>query len=298
MRDFDQVCDLAEPHGGPPDAPMGAGGAEPESAPRPHGGFVPPADLWKATLERVIQADVLPRLLINHALQPRASSSRPGHGHGAPASIYVGDLVALLLQPDGDAALEYVVRLKLEIMSEQSLLLDLLAPAARRLGALWSDDRCDFMEVTVGLQRLHQCLRLVNPGKPVRTGAWAARLLLSPAPGETHVFGVAIVERFFQAAGWDVAQANENDFAQLLAASWFDVVGFSLSQDRSIEGLEDAIAEARGRSRNPDLRVLVGGPVFIDRPELVGKIGADAMATDAVSAVLRAENLLDRQVLV
>jgi methanogenic corrinoid protein MtbC1 len=49
---------------------------------------------------------------------------------------------------------------------------------------------------------------------------------------------------------------------------------------------------------NPDLRVMVGGPVFLDNPKLVGEVGADAMATDAPSAVLWAENLLNRQILV
>jgi hypothetical protein len=62
--------------------------------------------------------------------------------------------------------------------------------------------------------------------------------------------------------------------------------------------LQNAVAAARRRSANPDLRVLVGGPAFLDNPELVRLVGADAMAMDAPSAVVSAVNLINRQAFV
>jgi hypothetical protein len=47
----------------------------------------------------------------------------------------------------------------------------------------------------------------------------------------------------------------------------------------------------RRASRNPALGVLVGGRVFVERPELVALVGADATASDARQAALQAESL-------
>jgi hypothetical protein len=39
---------------------------------------------------------------------------------------------------------------------------------------------------------------------------------------------------------------------------------------------------------------MVGGPVFIEHPELVAQVGADATAADAWQAVVQAQGLLSR----
>ncbi len=303
MDEFEHIAEVAEPQGGRRDHHMQCDGAGMASASRMAGPFAASAGPWKAMLERVIQAEVLPRLMLSHVpRREQAAGREPAHGasHGVQMSGRLDDFVALLLKPEADAALAYVEALQGDGPIDQSVFLDLLAPAARRLGLLWDDDRCDFMEVTVGLQRLHQILRLLSRGESALASDAPLhnRVLLLPAPGETHVFGVAIVEKFFSDAGWDVTRSNEKDFMGALEGSWFDVVGFSLSHDGSIDKLQRAIAGARKRSVNRDLRILVGGPVFLDRPELARKVGADAMAADAPSAVLWARNLLNRQILV
>ena len=60
-----------------------------------------------------------------------------------------------------------------------------------------------------------------------------------------HVFGVAMVETFFRAAGWRVKRGGL-DFADELAREWFDLVGFSLSGDRHLEVLANAVGASAG----------------------------------------------------
>jgi methanogenic corrinoid protein MtbC1 len=48
----------------------------------------------------------------------------------------------------------------------------------------------------------------------------------------------------------------------------------------------------RQASRNRDITVMVGGRLFLERPELVAKVGADAMATDARQAVMVADGVV------
>ena len=87
------------------------------------------------------------------------------------------------------------------------------------------------------------------------------------------------------------------DPLDLLGTEWFDVVGLSLSSDVILPALATAAAEVRRVSRNPGIRVLVGGPYFARSDGDAGSVGADACAVDACLAPAAAEAVLDRQAL-
>jgi methanogenic corrinoid protein MtbC1 len=78
----------------------------------------------------------------------------------------------------------------------------------------------------------------------------------------------------------------------MLKREWFGVLGVSVSAEGHLAALAGALPHLRAASRNSGLAVLVGGPVFIVRPELVREIGADATAPDGVQATWVAENML------
>jgi len=299
MEEYDHTSEMAEPQGARRDHRADMEAVDMGQAAGAGVVFSCSPKAWKARLERVIHAEVMPRLMRSHMSQGVSETKRDQQA-GASLAVWLDDFVQVLLKPDPDEALAFVEKIRAEGGLHHAIFLELLAPAAQRLGNLWDNDDCDFMEVTVGVQRLQRILRVLSP---IRTGGEGAdggrnRVLLLPAPGETHLFGIAIVEKFFQDAGWDVTQSNEHDFLEKLSASWFDVVGFSMSYSRNRDRLRHAVAAARRRSANPDLRVLVGGPAFLDTPELVGLVGADAMAIDAPAAVVSAINLINRQAFV
>ncbi len=319
MEEFDHISDSSDAQGSTREhhlsAPSRSDDSRSDERGRGSRTTLNRPDPWKARLEYAIQAEVVPRLLASLAPHSSGRAHRPPAHAGAPATPpatppatfrapalkeRLDEFVDLLLKTDAEDALAYVARLQAEGASGESICLDLLTPAARRLGAMWDEDSCDLMEVTVGVQILHRILRLLRPERASVAGTASSgkRILLVPAPGESHVFGAAIVEKFFQDARWDVMRAAEKAFLDDLKTGWFDVAGFSLSMDRNLEWLKNAIATARRQSANPKLRILVGGPVFLDDPGLVKAVGADAMAEDAPSAVLWAERLPDRNVIV
>ena len=299
MEEFDHASEMGEPHGGRRDHRADIEAVDMDQSARMAGGFPRSESSWKARLERVIQAEILPRLMRSHISQGAAETKRDQQA-GASLALWLDDFVQVLLKPDPDEALAFVEKMRAEGGVHHAIFLELLAPAAQRLGNLWDNDDCDFMEVAVGVQRLQRILRVLSP---IRTGGEGGdggrnRVLLLPAPGETHLFGIAIVEKFFLDAGWDVTPCTEHDFLAKVSASWFDVIGFSMSYDRNCDKLGQAVSAARRRSANPDLRVLVGGPAFLHNPDLVAKVRADAMAIDAPSAVISATNLIKRQAFV
>lgn len=120
--------------------------------------------------------------------------------------------------------------------------------------------------------------------------------LMMAAPGEQHTFGVALVEQFLRHAGWRITsalRASPEEILELIAVQDFDVIGLTLSCESRVEALSKAVRGVRAASRFRPIGVMVGGPVFLAKPELVGHVGADASAVDAPTTVLLAQRLLD-----
>ncbi len=79
---------------------------------------------------------------------------------------------------------------------------------------------------------------------------------------------------------------------QLVRSEWFAVVGLSVASETRIDALANGIRALRRASRNRAIGVLVGGPLFLAHPELVGHVGADATALDGGQAPDQAQNVL------
>jgi methanogenic corrinoid protein MtbC1 len=244
-----------------------------------------------AVLAGAVEREVVPRLLVAHR-------HAPTHTLCGPAAADVEQMTGLVLANDMAAQDDLVRRLQTEGASVESLYLDLLAPAARRLGEMWEQDLCDFTEVTVGLWRLQTIVRDLGRSVivPVPQAALPTRrVLLLPAPGEQHTFGLAVVGEFFHRDGWLVSVgllATAADLGSAVRHESFDVVGISVACGDRLEPVAAAIRSARRATCNHALRIMVGGPVFTVHPEFAALLGADATASDGREAVVRANALL------
>lgn len=249
-----------------------------------------------ALLAKALESEVIPRLVL-----ARRSAGVPAHGHDAdrpgPTAEDIETLTAHAIGGDFAAASAFVASLRARDVPMSRIYLDLLAPTARRLGALWEADLCDFVHVTIGLGCLQQLLLDGGPSRRLRTNGHRTdhSILLAPVPGEQHSFGLAMVGQFFREHGWTVSSAAGAGSGELVAtvrAQCFSVVGFSLSNDTRLDALASLIREVRRASRNPQIGILAGGRIFVEQPELAALVGADATASDGQEAVLKAESLL------
>ena len=104
-----------------------------------------------------------------------------------------------------------------------------------------------------------------------------------------------MVAELMRAAGWEVHVEKGLDVGQNAAAvatEWFGVVGVTASGEAGLDGVARIIEHVRRSSANRAVGVMVGGPAFANDPELVARVGADASAADAPSAVILAKKLL------
>jgi methanogenic corrinoid protein MtbC1 len=243
-----------------------------------------------ALLNRVVETEILPRLALARGVDSQALRALTTEGDAL-------ELVRLLLKHEAANSVAFLNELRDRGATAEGLYLGIVSDAARRLGIMWEEDRCDFTQVSIGLGRLQQVVRALSSVFQITAvpRLQAQRVLLLPAPGGQHTFGLVLLAEFFCRAGWQVAGGpalGAQEVVELARNSWFDVVGFSIGSERQLESLVNCIQAVRRASRNRDLGVMIGGPLFLERPDLAIRVGADAAAIDAPSAVLTANGLL------
>jgi methanogenic corrinoid protein MtbC1 len=252
---------------------------------------------------RVLRPDGL-ALSIESDIVPRLVLSRRGSADAAPppTDIVTGDDISrftdLILTEDAPATDAFVDGLRNRGTRADALFLDLIGPAARRLGDFWNDDVCSFGDVTLGMLRLQRVMQALIPvfHAEVAPRPELRRVLLVPAPGEQHGLGLKIVAEFMRRAGWHVwcgVPESRDAMLDMVRRERFALVGLSTACTTRLESLAAAVRLIRRASRNPAVGIMVGGPVFIDHPELATAIGADATAKDGRHAAQQAENVLD-----
>lgn len=247
-----------------------------------------------AWLLGTIESEIIPRLMLAHRTQAHlavhAASTRNG-----PSSDEIERFANLAIADDPSAAMACVLALRDEGLALDEIYLDLIAPAARRLGALWDADECDFSTVTVGLWRMQQVMYELSPAfqRDVLSLDASRNALMAPAPGSQHTLGLFMVAEFFRRAGWSVSgepSMTARELIQSASREWFDIAGLSVGVESHVDGVAQLISDLRRASRNQSLVVLVGGPVFAIYPEFFAMTGADALAADATQAVAEAES--------
>jgi methanogenic corrinoid protein MtbC1 len=252
----------------------------------------PDIDERKARLAEVLSGQIVPRLqMLHHDVRRVAPAQIPG-----PEEIT--EFGALAMAPDADGAMAYFERMRAKGHSLETLFVHFLAPTATHLGELWEQDRCDFVDVTLGVARLQELLDIFGSTETRRIIDMHHRSLLATIPGERHLFGVDMVATFMRGAGWDVSVekgAGPDEIANLVATEWVGVFGMTLSAETGLDMVARSVEGVRRSSVNRSISVIVGGPAFAKTPELVAQVGADAAAGDAPTAVILAKKLLVMQ---
>jgi methanogenic corrinoid protein MtbC1 len=253
---------------------------------------------WLDLLGRVIEREVLPRVMGNR--QGFADGQAEAAYEGLDAAV-VTAFIGLIIDDDVEQLRAMVDRVVLYTGSRDAMLTDLLTPAARLLGRMWEEDECDFMTVTLGTYRLNQLMRETEAwaGEPPLRHGNDRSILLLPAPGEQHSFGVSMVADAFRADGWCVRCApavSRSQLQRLVKEEWFDVIGLSVSTERFLKGLPACIRAVRAASCNPRSLVMLGGHAVICQPERARFLGADSVAEDAGKAVRVANKYMETTV--
>jgi len=257
-------------------------------------------------LLKTVESELIPRLFVNHLMDVPSSSPLVENHSTEPVKgpwcidENVRKFADLCIANNPVELDTHVTDLLAQGVSLESIFLNLLAPAAKDLGDRWSSDELSFVDVQLGLCRLHQliceCETIgYHTGNPSSAGE---SILLSCGPRENHTFGVTMVADFFRRYGWQVSNlcGLESDFiVARLASTHYSAVGFSLHNEYNYDALDNLIAQVKEVSVNRNLLVMVGGDFFIRNPDSVAAIGANISAADGREAVLKATKACEKR---
>ena len=247
-------------------------------------------------LSTLIEGEIIPQLLVAHRMRPgRPAGQVEGGGIITAEDVALFSAMPLTLQ--ADELLVHVEEYLARGIGIDAVFVDLLAPAARRLGVLWEEDMCDFLDVTIGLWRLQEVMREIAWGSPVMTGPINAprRALFSPLPGDQHSFGSTMIHEVFVRAAWESEVLVAPDMRGLIAKvanKSYDLVGLTVSCEVTTESLARTIKAIRSVSMCQEVSILVGGYAVNLNPTLAIEAGADGSAADAPGALSLANRLV------
>jgi methanogenic corrinoid protein MtbC1 len=249
-----------------------------------------------ASLAKMVEREIIPRLMLAHT----ALSARPESTADADLALDDGaaDTYARMAINGGeDSLVGFAQALLLRGVPIEAVYLDLVVPAARRLGQYWDDDSASMGEVAIGLSRLHQVVRALSWQAPVdaESDEVSRSALFAAGRGERDTLGLFIAEDLFRRAGWrtsiETAMAREG-LAETVRSHWFDVLQLGVGRDMRLGDVAETVGAIRQSSLNKGLFLLVSGRMFDERPELAAGVGADATARDAGEALLIAREAL------
>ncbi|WP_293899384.1 hypothetical protein [Phenylobacterium sp.] len=231
----------------------------------------------------MVEGEIVPRLVQAHAAPVARQACVAGPEIPLDARSALA-FVRIVLSRNQDTLGGFVENLRARGVDSARLYADLLAPAARLLADLWDEDEISFTEVTIGLGRLQGLARDLDSATPYNgdNNPSARSCLFSPRPGEQQTFGFYMIEESFRWSGWRTWIETAATNAELVAdvrCQWFDMFCLSVSRSTDIEDVATTIETVRRASRNRELFVLVNGRPFLERPELVATVGADAVAS-------------------
>ncbi len=255
-------------------------------------------DRAEDNLDQLVEHEILPRLLMALANSRVASAANDSADN--PNIVQQAEIEAFAPLPLGLEAEELMAQIEYFLdrgVTAETVFIELLATSARKLGEYWEEDRCDFVDVTMGLWRLQEVMREVALRCPVHhDGHVPARsALFSPLPGEQHCFGTLMVEEVFARAGWDseaLIEPQRSEFLQILSDREFELVGLTVSNDCSSGELASLVTAIRSVSKCRSVKILLGGRAINANPELVDLAGADGTAQDAQSALILADRIV------
>lgn len=250
-----------------------------------------------ASLLDTIETEILPRLMLVHSDSNTPRKVTAYHSlKDQPDAL--DQFLDMMIDKSVSSGHEFVDDLVSQGVAIESIYLDLLAPAARRMGELWEEDIRDFTDVTIGLCRLHEVLRHHSLSPTVRQvfpSPNAPSILLTTACGDQHVFGIIMVSEFFLKTGWRVTcepGAKTDELLRIVSKHTYDVIGISIARSIAIDEISGVIEQVRCSSRNRDIKVILGGALLSREDSIAETVGADAVSTDAATAPGAAMSLL------
>ena len=211
----------------------------------------------------------------------------------------INKLTNLLLNSEEGSFELAITVLKTHGASIDYIVLELIPAIARKLGRQWEDDDLSFADVSIGVNRLERVIYkldyLFQANQLDRQQNKA--IFITGFPGSQHTLGSLIFANFLTYSGWQVHrphQANIDSMVYGVSSKMLQAIAISVSTNEQLEQLPNLINLLRQKSQNPEIIVLIGGPLYNKAPEAFDHIQAEVKACSPEESVQKLEQHLSQ----
>jgi len=244
-------------------------------------------------LLKAVEGELIPRLMMAHLVDipenilGKAEVSKFSESHWSSQSN-IERFAQMCADGNSVAMRSHVEGLIDDGVKIETVYILLLSPAANFLGDRWFNDTLSFIDVHLGLLKLHQLIGSLEFVGPIPELLDGKSILISTAPGDQHTFSATMVADIFKRAGWHVSNQSgrsEEFLLKKVESTPYSCIGFSLHNSDAFEPLQLMIDRIRDTCHRNGTTIVVGGDYFNRHPENADKLGADLCVLDGSVAV-------------
>lgn len=170
-----------------------------------------------------------------------------------------------------------------------TLYLGVFQPALREIGRLWQENEMSVAEEHFATAVTQTLMASLYRGMAVEQAPTGPSIVAACAPSERHEVGLRMVTDLLDLAGWETiylgSSVPADDLVAMVRRSKPDVLALSASLLPHLTELRAVIRAVRDAPSSEHPFVVVGGRMFMDRPDLHVSLDADMAFTDAGDAV-------------
>jgi methylmalonyl-CoA mutase cobalamin-binding subunit len=239
---------------------------------------------------------------LKSSLQQLKSYSSDNKANSAILEEVKNDLVMALYQRNLEFAKLICENFEETHSSKFTLIKELLIPAVYEVEQNWISGARDFNETVLAFWHLQTLLDTETNDFKESTqqsnSQSQRRIVLATAPNCEHNLGVLVLSDQFRSCGWKVSELiheTKSSMLKEISACEIDVLGISIGHDAALEGLTTFLINCRSASKNPQLKIILGGNIFELPLRQYEWIGADFIASTPLDAIQYCNSLINQQ---
>ena len=203
--------------------------------------------------------------------------------------------LSFLIDMERPKAVEYILNLTEQETSIEDIYLMIFQPVQYEIGRLWQFGELSVAQEHYATSVTQLAMSQLYP-KIFSSFSKGKKALTTCIGDELHELGIRMVADLLELNGWDTIHLGSNtpvpEIIDLVQEEEIDLLAISATLPNQLDESKKLIKTIRENNKLSELKIMVGGRVFMQSDELWRKVGADGFASNAKQAVKVADSLL------
>jgi methanogenic corrinoid protein MtbC1 len=203
--------------------------------------------------------------------------------------------LALVIEMEREKAVKHILDLVDRGISIENIYLNIFQITQYEIGRLWQLNQLSVAQEHYATSVTQLAMSQLYP-KIFNSFKKGKKALTTCIGDELHELGIRMVADLLELNGWDTIHLGSNtppaEILDIIEEKEINLLALSATLPNELEEIKNLIKIIRQNSQLEQLKVMVGGRIFMQSDKLWQKIGADRFAIDAKEAVKVADSFL------